>query len=130
MSKIITAWVNGAVQSIEVADTAYVAPAPTIEDRVAALEQQRTLDVVTKTVSLPVANWVGDTSPYSQVVEIADITEKSKVDLQPTVEQLRMLQGYEISLIAVNDNGVITVYALNYKPTVDLEMQALITEVN
>lgn len=70
-------------------------------------------------VELFTANWVGEDSPYSQVVEIPDITANSKVDLQTNPIQLTYLQDEEISLVAVNDAGVITVYAIGYKPTVD-----------
>ena len=101
----------------------------TIEDRIAALEKQQTLDIVTKTVSLPTSNWTGDTSPYSQIIDIEGVTTKSKIDLQPSVEQLTLLQSEEISLLAINNDGVVTVYAVNAIPSVDLEMQVLITEV-
>lgn len=101
----------------------------TIEDRIAALEKQTISNIVTTTVALPTANWIGEVSPFSQAVEINGVTVNSKIDLQPTVEQLTVLQDEETSLIAVNNSGVVTVYALGYKPSVDLEMQTLITEV-
>ena len=57
------------------------------------------------------------------------ITANSKVDLQPTAVQIVELQNNDIALMAENNDGVITVYALGGKPTVDYTMQALITEV-
>lgn len=69
-------------------------------------------------ISLPSANWVGSISPYEQVVNISNITANSKVDLQPTTDVLMYLINAEISLTASNDVGVITVYALNHKPTI------------
>ena len=102
----------------------------TIEDRITALENKQKLSVVTTTVSIPAANWTGNASPYSQVVTVDGITDNSKIDLQPSIEQLAILQDEEISLVAVNNGGIVTVYALNNLPTVDFEMQTLITEVN
>lgn len=43
----------------------------------------------------------------------------SKVDLQPTSEQLVWLQDEEISLVTKNENRDITVYAIGYQPTAD-----------
>lgn len=83
--------------------------------------------LVTKKISieLPSANWEGNSSPYSQTVEIADITENSKVDLQVTPEQLSWLQDAEISLVAKNENGLyVVVYAIGEKPTVDFTAQS------
>ena len=81
------------------------------------------------TISLPAANWTGVNAPFSQVVEINGVTANSKIDLQPSIEQLATLQEEEVSLVASNNDGVVTVYAFNYKPSVDFDMQALIVEV-
>ena len=82
--------------------------------------------LVTKKISieLPSTNWEGSSSPYSQTVEIADITENSKIDIQLTPEQLTWLQDEEISLITKNENGNITVYAIGYKPSIDFTVQS------
>lgn len=82
------------------------------------------------TVSLPSENWAGANSPFSQTVTVNGITSNSKIDLQPTPAQLLELQDAEITLMIANENGVITVYTLNNKPTKDYEMQVLITEVS
>jgi hypothetical protein len=81
------------------------------------------------TVTLPASGWVGATSPWSQVVTINGVTANSKIDLQPTAEQVDEMQDDDIALMAENDNGTVTVYALYSKPDVDYTMQALITEV-
>lgn len=83
--------------------------------------------LVTKKINieLPTANWAGSSSPYSQIVEIADITENSKIDLQVTPEQLTWLQDQEISLVAKNDNGSsVIIYAIGEKPTVDFTVRS------
>ena len=81
------------------------------------------------TVTLSSANWTGDANPWSQVVTMNGVTVNSKVDLQPTALQIVDMQNNDIALMAENDDGVVTVYAIGSKPTVDYTMQALITEV-
>lgn len=80
-------------------------------------------------ISLPVANWVGDISPYSQVVDVPNIVSNHKIDLQPTALQITQLQDEEIALTTENNDGVVTVYAIGSKPTTDYTIQAIITEV-
>lgn len=81
------------------------------------------------TVTLPSSNWTGSASPWSQVVTISGVTANSKVDLQPTATQLIALQNSNIALMTENDNGVVTVYAINNKPTSDYTIQVIITEI-
>ena len=80
-------------------------------------------------ITLLATDWVGEVSPYSQVVNISGVTPTSKIDLQPTAAQLVELQDAEITLMAENNNGTTTIYALNKKPTINLTMQVLITEI-
>lgn len=82
------------------------------------------------TVSLPASGWTKATNVYSQVVSVAGVTANSKVDIYPAPEQLVDLQISGISLVAVNEDGVVTVYALNNKPTSDYNMQVTLTEVS
>jgi hypothetical protein len=81
------------------------------------------------TVSIPTSGWQGSNNLYSQVVECNGVNVNSKLDLQPTPTQIVELQDAEISLMATNNNGVVTVYAFNGKPSNDITMQMLITEV-
>lgn len=81
------------------------------------------------TISLPAANWSGDAEPYKQGVVIDSVVTNSKIDLQPTAQQIVALQAEEIVLMAENNNGVITVYAIGGIPSFDMTMQVLITEV-
>lgn len=81
------------------------------------------------TVTLWASSWVGSDSLYSQVVAVAGSTEHSKVDLQPSVEQLAIFHNKDVEFVAENDGGVITVYAIGDKPTQDYTMQVSITEV-
>lgn len=81
------------------------------------------------TISLPANAWSGNKEPYSQIVEIATATTSSKIDLQPSAQQIVDLQNSETSLMIGNDGGVLTCYAIGNKPTVDYTMQVLIQEV-
>ena len=81
------------------------------------------------TITLPKSAWTGNANPYSQVVSVATVTVSTKIDLQPTAQQIVALNNEDIALIAQNDNGVVTVYALGGKPSADYTMQVLLTEV-
>jgi hypothetical protein len=82
------------------------------------------------TVNLPAANWVGSENLYSQVVTIAGVTANSQVDLTPDVEQLVVFYEKDLTLVAENEGGVVTVYAIGQKPTNDYTIQVTITEVS
>ena len=80
-------------------------------------------------VSLLASAWQGESSPYYQVVNISGTTANSKVTLNPTVEQLTIFHDKDITFVAGNNNGVITVYCIGQKPMNDYTIQASITEV-
>lgn len=80
-------------------------------------------------VTLPASKWVGSNSLYSQVVTIPGITEYSKVDLLPSIEQIAIFFNKNVSFVTENEDGVVTVYAIGDKPLLDYTMQAQITEV-
>lgn len=80
-------------------------------------------------VKILASAWVGESSPYSQVVTIDGVTEFSKVDLQPSVEQLEIFHEKDLAFSTENDGGVVTVYAIGDRPTLDYTIQATITEV-
>lgn len=80
-------------------------------------------------VTLLASKWAGSNSLYSQVVTIPGITEYSKVDLLPSVEQLAIFFNKNVSFVTENEDGVVTVYAIGDKPTLDYTMQVQITEV-
>lgn len=80
-------------------------------------------------VTLDASKWIGTSSPYSQVVSIAGVTKNSKIDLNPTVEQLNIFRTKDLAFVVGNNNGIITVYCIGQKPTNDYAMQVTITEV-
>lgn len=77
-----------------------------------------------RTVSLPLETWTGGDGTWSQVVTIDGATENSKIEIQPTAS----LQDSGTSLVAENNAGVITIYAMNSLPTINLEVQVVLTE--
>lgn len=80
-------------------------------------------------VSLLASEWTGADGLYSQVVDIEGITEYSKVDLQPSVEQLAIFHQKDIAFATENEDGVVTVYVIGDKPALDYTMQVSITGV-
>ena len=86
--------------------------------------------VKTATVSLFSSEWVQiDNNQYSQVVTISDVTPYSKIDLQPTAEQLAIFYEKDVSFVAENNNGTVTIYCIGQQPANDYDIQATITEV-
>lgn len=81
-------------------------------------------------ITLLSSNWVGDSSPYSQVVHIEGITEYSQVDLTPSIEQLVIFYEKDLGFVTENEDGVVTVYAIGQKPENDYIIQVTITEVD
>ena len=81
-------------------------------------------------VDLLADNWLGVTSPYSQVVEIEGVTENSQVDLTPSIEQLVVFYEKDLGFVTENEDGVVTVYAIGQKPENDYTIQVTITEVD
>ena len=66
---------------------------------------------------------------YSQVVSISGVTENSKIDINPSVEQLAIFHKKDIAFVTENEDGVVTVYCIGQKPVNDYSMQITITEV-
>ena len=66
---------------------------------------------------------------FTQVVAISDITENTKIDLNPTPEQLISIIDSGISMFVTNDNCVVTVYSIGEKPTEDMVIAVTKQEV-
>ena len=80
-------------------------------------------------VELLADKWIGDNSPYSQVVTIDGVTQYSQVDLTPSVEQLAIFHDKDLTFVTENEDGVVTVYAIGDKPLNDYTVQVTIKEV-
>ena len=75
--------------------------------------------------------WSGAASPYTQTVTVSGVTvtANSKIDLQPTAAQInQMITDGTKGLVVENNNGTITVYALDAAPTTAMTMQCTVTE--
>lgn len=82
-------------------------------------------------VTLRASAWKTDADGlHSQVLTINGITEYSKVDLLPSVEQLAIFHNKDVTFVTENEDGVVTVYAIGDKPLLDYTMQAQIMEVS
>lgn len=63
------------------------------------------------------------------VVANATVTENSKVDLQPSAEQLLIFYEKDLTFVTENVGGVVTVFCIGEKPANSYIIQATVTEV-
>lgn len=68
---------------------------------------------------------------YKQLVTVnnAVITANSKVDLQPTSNQLSVFHQKDITFVAENEDGIVTVFCIGQKPTGTYTIPVTITEI-
>ena len=62
-------------------------------------------------------------------VDNAIITSRSKVDLQPSSEQLAIFHEKDLAFVTENEDGVVSVYCVGQVPTNDYTIQATVMEV-
>lgn len=91
--------------------------------------------VMPKPISVTIyANkWVqaSDDRWYQEVtVTNGTITPRSKVDLQPSSEQLVIFHEKDLAFVTENDEGVVSVYCVGQVPTNDYTIQATVMEVS
>lgn len=87
------------------------------------------------TITLDVDQWaeIGcETDPslhyYGQTVTLDNITEHSRLDLQPSADMLAEFQKLNLVFVTENKNGVITVHSVGDTPLKSYTMQATIVE--
>ena len=66
---------------------------------------------------------------YAQKLALPGITSRSKIDLHLSPEQFAHFQEQNLGILAKNEDGVVTFYALGSKPQEDYILQATIKEV-
>ena len=68
---------------------------------------------------------------WYQVVSVdnATITPNSKVDLQPSSEQLVIFHEKDLAFVAENEDGAVSVFCVGQVPTNNYTIQATVTEV-
>lgn len=88
-------------------------------------------------VELSVESWVEVTDMsdanvgcYKQAIDVSDIGNCCRLDLQPDVDMLAELKQLGITFVTENYNGTVFVYSISNKPLRTYEMQATVTEVN
>lgn len=69
---------------------------------------------------------------YYQTVTVSNATVKpnSKVDLQPSSEQLCIFHQKDLAFVAENEDGVVSVFCIGQKPENDYVIQATVTGVS
>ena len=81
-------------------------------------------------ITLVAGGWSGS-GPYAQTAALAGLPAAALVNLQPTAEQLMLLQQQGVTaLTAANQDGVLTVYALGAAPQDELTLQVTVTPVS
>jgi len=124
-------------EQIEAAQIVYVGPTQPTDPNIkvwinTAEEGTGVVPVLPRvaTITLAASSWTGNSAPYSQTVSINTVTSATKIDLQPTVAQIVSMQNDDIALMAENSDGVVTIYSFGGKPSSDMTMQVLLTEVS
>lgn len=80
-------------------------------------------------ITLSASAWNGSTAPYYQDITSSYVTQNSKVDIQPTAEQLAEWQDDGFAFSTLSFDGSFRVYVSDVKPTVDYTVQVTIQEV-
>lgn len=83
-------------------------------------------------VTLYADKWIQATDDrWYQVVTVTNgtITSRSKIDLQPSSEQLAIFHEKDLAFVTENEDGVVSVYCVGQVPENDYTIQATITEV-
>ena len=83
----------------------------------------------TTEVTLKAADWVGETSPYTQIVPVNGVTPNSKVIVDLDEEQADIFSAKDADFIVTNDNGIVTFKIRGDKPKNDYTIQVSIIEV-
>ena len=80
-------------------------------------------------ITLVAGGWSGS-GPYAQTAALAGLPAAALVNLQPTAEQLMLLQQQGVTVLtAANPDGVLTVYALGAAPQAELTLPLTVTPV-
>ena len=83
-------------------------------------------------VTIYTDKWVqaADNRWYQTVtIDNATITPNSKVDLQPSSDQLSIFHEKDLAFVAENEDGVVSVFCVGRVPKNDYTIQVTVTEV-
>lgn len=80
-------------------------------------------------VTLFADKWVENEGGFSQVVDVEGVTPNSVLSISFSENQLKAFHAKDLTFVAGNKNGVVTVYITGQKPQNDYEMQVTMKEV-
>jgi hypothetical protein len=83
-------------------------------------------------ITLYADKWMQATdNRWYQEVEVTNytITPNSKVDLQPSSEQLAIFHEKDLAFVAENEDGIVSVFCVGQVPANDYTIQATVMEV-
>lgn len=80
-------------------------------------------------ITLSANSWNGSAAPYYQDITSSYVTQTSKVDIQPTAEQLAEWQNEGLAFSTLSFEGSFRVYVSDVKPTVDYTVQVTMQEM-
>lgn len=106
----------------------YTAPVSSVNGQTGAVNTKPK----TGSVTLTTANWTGN-GPFTQTVTVtgATVTANSKVDIQPNASVIQQMMDDGVSVLFIENNaGILTAYAVGAALTVDVTVQATVTEVS
>lgn len=103
---------------------------PNFEEVFVVKEKEHAKTSKKRDVTLFADAWIGEGKRYTQVVNIEGVTANSQVDLTPDPDQLEIFYEKNITFVAEQENGIVTVTVIGQKPANDYTMQAKITEVD
>lgn len=80
-------------------------------------------------VELTAALWSNEASPYTMTLDVPYVTSESCVNICPSYDNIAagISEGY--TLAVVNNNGIVTFYAIGNKPVSNISLQVQISEV-
>lgn len=80
-------------------------------------------------VTLYADKWVENDGGYSQIVDVEGVTPNSELTISFSDNQLKAFHAKDLTFVAGNKNGVVTVYITGQKPQNDYVMQVTVEEV-
>lgn len=73
--------------------------------------------------------WVENDGGYSQIIDVEGVTPNSELMISFSESQLKVFHEKDLTFVAGNKNGVVTVYITGQKPQNDYTMQITVREV-
>ena len=121
--RILKAWVNRTAVDIEIPYDEYVAPTQLLPYITLLGGEDHWVEYYDE-----YNNKIGYCQTITNVTN-GSITMNSRIDLQPSPEQLAAFHEKDVAFTVINEDGIATVYAVGVRPMQDYTIQCSITEV-